>query len=141
MTALANDNLPAPNAHLREAVTTVAFSLTLTRNMVLVLDAVARGDRTASGAAVRMWVPTAWSLKRRGLVTHATDPDGWGTRLEQPDNMGRTRAMPEARPRDSVSGINHAYRLTRAGWLMHDLLAEAGLVDRVTARKQRRLVA
>lgn len=135
MSALANDNAPAPNGALREAVTASVFNLTLTRNMILVLDAVARGNRDGAGSADRLWVPTAWSLKRRGLVIHVTDPEGWGDPLDKPDGMGRLRAMPQ------LGDINSAYRLSRAGWFMHDLLAEAGLVERVVSRKQRRLVA
>jgi len=136
---MSNDNGVVPNPALREAATQCAFHINLTRNMVAVLNAVAHGTREVSGPAERVWVPTAWSLKRRGLVVHVTDPEGWGPDLPEPDGMGRTRGMCDHL--QAQLGINAAYRLTRAGWLTHDLLAEAGLVDRVTSRKQRRMVA
>lgn len=126
---MSNDNAEVPNPDLRRAATSAAFSLTLSRNQVGVLDAVAHGSRQITRGTVRsdsLWVPTAWQLKRLGLLMHCSDEGGW----KKPDER-----MP------TTHDITDYYRLTRAGWLMHDLLAEAGLVERVTARKLRSKVA
>ena len=71
-----------------------------------------------------MSVTACHGLERRGLLEHRHGP-----------NFVGAMTGPMGEP------ITHYYRLTRAGWLTHDLLAEAGMVARVESRAQRRLVA
>jgi hypothetical protein len=118
---VSNDNIQTPNPLLREASTSTAFNLTLSRYHVQVLDQLAHGECSRiDGRSI--WVPTAIGLGRRGLIEHRHNPNWLGDHK-------------------SAGRINDYYRLTRAGWLMHDLLAEAGLVQRVESRAQRKLVA
>lgn len=123
-----NDNQPVPNPTLRDHVTQIGFNLSLTRRMIGVLDEIAHNERDRNRASVWAyaghWVPGARSLGNRGLVKHCYAPSHSG-------------AMPPYGQRD----LTEHYRLTRAGWLIHDLLAEAGLVERVTKRKLRGLIA
>lgn len=120
-----NDNLEAPNNLFRQSVTGVAFALTLGHTHIAVLDEIAHSDRDRAKVKMRRnnFVGPAIGLGRRGLVEHRYNPPF----------VDAKRGLDEP--------ITNYYRLTKAGWLMHDLLAEAGMVDAVVDRKLRRLVA
>lgn len=120
---MTNDNEAVPNPALRRYATGQAFVLTLGHTHIAVLEAIAHGRRELVGR--NNWVGPARGLGMRGLVEHKHSPNFVG---KQHGEM--------AEP------ITNYYRLTRAGWLTLDLLAEAGLAETVPARsKQRRLVA
>ncbi len=120
-----NDNSEAPNTLFRQSVTGIAFSLTLGHTHIAVLDEIAHCDRDRASKQMRRnnFVGPAIGLCRRGLVEHRSNP---------PFAEGKSKLN---------EPITNYYRLTKAGWLMHDLLAEAGMVDAVVDRKLRRLVA
>lgn len=120
-----NDNLEAPNNLFRQSVTGIAFSLTLGHTHIAVLDEIAHSDRDRAKHKMRRnnFVSPAIGLCRRGLVEHRHNPPF----------VDAKRGLDEP--------ITNYYRLTKAGWLMHDLLAEAGMVDAVVDRKLRKLVA
>lgn len=123
---MSNDNAEIPNALFRQSVTGIAFALTLGHTHICVLDEIAHSDRDRSRAKMRRnnFVGPAIGLGRRGLVEHRHAPNWIGKEHGGVDEP-----------------ITNYYRLTRAGWLMHDLLAEAGMVSSVTERKLRKLVA
>lgn len=117
-----NDNQIIPNPNLRQHATDHAFIVTMRRSHISVLTAIAHGDRSlAVGKAGSLWVPAARQLGDRGLVEHRYSPD-WNGNIGSHDE-----------------NINAYYRLTKAGWHMHGLLLEAGMVMEVT--KKRKLVA
>lgn len=122
---MSNDNSEAPNALFRQSVTGIAFSLTLGHTHIAVLDEIAHSDRDRAKVKMRRnnFVGPAIGLGRRGLIEHRHNPPF----------VEKKRGFDEP--------ITNYYRLTKAGWLMHDLLAEAGMVDAVVDRKLRRLVA
>jgi hypothetical protein len=121
-----NDNQEIPNLILREAATSSAFLLQLSKTHIAALDMLAHDDRSRWPAGMRdLFITGVRGLIERGLVIHAVNPNHKGQRP----------------PHTSSDTLSDYYRLTRAGWLMHDLLAEAGMVDAVTSKKQRRLVA
>lgn len=113
-----NDDQPVPNPLLRRSATNTAFVLTLGHSHISVLDIIAHDERSRPSH----WVGPAHGLIRRGLVEHRCSPNWRGRGNEG----GRTSDF---------------YRLTRAGWLMHDLLAEAGMVSPVADKALRKLVA
>jgi len=114
-----NDNEPVPNVALREFATSHAFVMTLSRNQIACLDIIARND---TNIRFSRFVSASKELGCRGLVQH--------------------RYSPNFKGRDNSGGeLTDFYRLTRAGWLMHDILVEAGLVQAITERALRRLVA
>lgn len=121
---MTNDNQPVPNAMLREHATGFAFTLTMPKSAVWFLDAIAHGDRDRNRRLPCRFISGARACQDRGLIEHRHKPNWIG-------KGGGTFGEP----------ITNYYRLTRAGWLMHDLLAEAGLVDAVEDKKMRRLVA
>lgn len=120
-----NDDQPVPNPLLRAAATQIAFHLTLTRNQIAVLEAIAHNRReprqVQTQRADRLWVPICRNLGDKGLVEHR----------HMPNFVGDDSGWPKQ--------INNYYRLTRAGWLMLDLLVEAGMAEAPSTRK--RLVA
>jgi len=120
-----NDNAETPNPLFRQSVTGIAFSLTLGHTHIAVLDEIAHCDRDRARKQMRRnnFVGPAIGLCRRGLVEHRHNPPF----VNAKNNFDEP--------------ITNYYRLTKAGWLMHDLLAEAGMVDAVSDRKLRRLVA
>jgi hypothetical protein len=122
-----NDN--APNEKLREHVTGQAFAMTLSRSMVAMLDALARNARSREREPqIRNWISTGHSLEERGLIS-------WRGTPQEP--FARTRVE-----RGAIPPVSDRIRLTKAGWIMHDLLAEAGLVKAIDKRASvRRLVA
>lgn len=116
---MVNDNETAPNAALREFATSHAFVMTLTRNQIVALNIIATGQ---DDFRFSRFVSATKELGVRGLLEHRYSPDHNGKR-------------------NSGGPITDYYRLTRAGWLMHDLLAEAGLAKPVVERALRKLVA
>lgn len=126
---MTNDNREAPNPALAAAVTSTAFAITLSRNHIIVLNEIARSGSTAPakgiGLSRNIWVPLVGGVIRRGLVEHRHNPPFARSKVKSGEHWP----------------VTDFYRLTVAGWLMHDLLAEAGLVDRIEDRKLRRLVA
>lgn len=115
-----NDNQPIPNPAFRAAVTDTAFSFTLRKTHLSVLSIIAAGSRHDR---LPYWVPAVNGLIRRGLVRHKHSPGFTGARWT--DN----------------TPITEYFRLTKAGWLMFDLCVEAGLLEPVTSKSQRKLVA
>lgn len=122
--SVVNDNDMPPNPVLREHVTGFSFVLSMPRSAVASLDAIAHGEVNRNRNKLRYdnFVGGAKSCQSRGLLVHQYKPSFTGS-----DH--------------SAGSITDFYRLTKAGWLVHDLLAEAGLVEAVTARELRRLVA
>lgn len=119
-----NDNDLPPNPVLRDHVTGFSFVLSMPRSAVASLDAIAHGEVNRNRNRLRYdnFVGGAKSCQARGLMIHQHKPSFAGGDA-------------------STGNITDFYRLTKAGWLVYDLLAEAGLVEAVTARKLRRLVA
>lgn len=97
------------NARFASYVTQVAFNLSLSRNMVFVLDAIARGNLATSNmrqhGMIDTAVPSMRRLQERGLV-YAADPE-WPGRC----------------------------RLTEAGEHVHALLCIAGLATKPAANE------
>mgnify|MGYP000907586947 CR=1 FL=1 len=97
------------NARFASYVTQVAFTLSVSRNMVFVLDAIARGNLAGanmrSAGMIDTAVPSMRRLQERGLV-HATDPN-WPGRCQ----------------------------LTEAGKHVHALLVIAGLATKPVANE------
>lgn len=95
------------NARFASYVTQVAFNLSLSRNMVFVLDAIAHGQfatrNMRAAGMIDTAVPSMRRLQERGLV-YATDPE-WPGRCQ----------------------------LTEAGRHVHALLCIAGLATKPAA--------
>lgn len=120
-------NDDAPNQQLRDHVTGQAFAMTLSQPMILMLDMVARDTREFRGL-IRNFISTGLSLEARGLI----------------DWRGKGRKPFAVTPveQGQLPPCSDRIRLTRAGWIMHDLLAEAGLVKAIDRRSRlRRRVA
>jgi hypothetical protein len=117
-----NDNKEVPNSVLRDYVTDSSFVLTLSRNHINTLVTIAHNDRDHKSR--RDFVNPGNGLIRRGLVNHVSHAKK--TRTKQVPT-GRTN---ETRPvyRGSYNAeLNCYWRLTKAGWLVYDLLVEAGI--------------
>ena len=126
-----------PNEALFAYVTSSAFNLSLSRNMIAVLEEVAHNDH--GRARHRMdrnnFVGPSRCLQERGLLVHR------GKTVAVHGYSEPSFAELEGRSEYS-SGITAYYRLTRAGWLAFDLLAEAGMVEPLPAKSPlRKLVA
>lgn len=120
-----NDN--ANNPALREYVTGHAFAMTLSRSMISMLDALAHGARPPHGV-IRQWISTGHSLQERGLMEWRGVP--------------KPPFAKDPKGKDNLDPIANRMRLTRAGWIMHDLLGEAGLVKPIAKQSPlRRKVA
>jgi hypothetical protein len=111
-----NDNSGIPNQAFHNAVTGTTFVLTLAASHIKWLHRVATNYKSGFPRTERCDQAVGLQgLIRRGLVDHSREPfDG------QKDIRKRT--------------LNSHFRLTKAGWLALDLLAEAGLVDAVDRR-------
>lgn len=131
-----NDNVETPNPQLRDYATEGAFALTLSKTHMATLVAIANNDQSLAG---RNWLGALDGLKRRGLAYHAKD--WFGAKMV----VHRGMSYPEPKqlwgPYDRMdSPLTNICRLTRAGWLVYDLLAEAGMaraIDRRSALRKR----
>lgn len=119
-----NDNQTVPNVALREHVTGFAFTLTMPKSAVWFLDAIAHCDRNRNRRVPCRFISGAHACQDRGLIEHRHAPNWIGEKyvnMEEP--------------------ITNYYRLTKAGWLMHDLLAECGMVEAVSDKRLRKVIA
>lgn len=124
MISASNENPPTPNVALREHVTSGAFLLSLKKTHVWVLEAVAHDDRGRTGRRAGVsdhFITAVKALERRGLVEHRNSPN-----------------FVDKKFGGTADPLTHYYRLTRAGWLVFDLLAEAGMVESLPARSAKR---
>lgn len=102
--------MEAPNAALREHVTSHSFVLTLRKTHIKGLTIVAAGDRQAA-MLFGPFVTAMRQLGDRGLVQH-TPP------------VGMAKNIP----------FSQIYSLTKAGELTYGLLVEAGLAPPLSKR-------
>lgn len=121
-----NDNKQVPNGVLRDYVSDSSFVLTLSRNHISTLVTIAINDRDYN--KVRDFVSPGNGLIRRGLVNHA--------RLAKKSRVKQvpTGRINETAPRfrgSEYAELNCHWRLTKAGWLVYDLLVEAGMAPSV----------
>lgn len=126
-----------PNEALFAYVTSSTFNLSLSRHMIAVLEEVAHNDhgRARHRVARNHFVGPAVCLQERGLLLHR------GKNVASHGYSEKSFAEIEGKSKYS-SGITAYYRLTRAGWLAFDLLAEAGMVEPLPAKSPlRKLVA
>lgn len=123
-----NDNEKAPNPALRAHVTDHSFVLTLRKSHIWALEIIANDEPTPTRG---QWVGPAKGLEARGLIEHRGREPFAKAFYEGRDIYGGRR----------FKTSNH-WRLTRAGWAVYDLLAEAGMVRAMDRRAaKRRLVA
>jgi hypothetical protein len=122
-----NDNGNIPNPQLHSFVTGHSFVLTLAASHIKWLHRVATNYRNGFPRTERCDQAVGLQgLIRRGLVEHRA-------------NFG---FEPKHKRNWKCATLNSCFRLTRAGWITLDLLAEAGMVDAVDKRSpKRRLVA
>lgn len=122
---MSNDNAEVPNQPLREYATEGAFLLALTRRHIQLIQALALNDRSFASAH---WIGAMNGLTRRGLAYHACDFFGRkGDRYSEARRVWGAFGISDRK----LAGIA---RLTKAGWLVYDLLAEAGMVEVIDRR-------
>jgi len=126
-----NDNTDAPNRVLREYVTDSSFVLTLSRRHIATLIQIARNDRDHKYQ--RDFVNPGNGLLRRGLVGHCEHAPK--TRVKMVPTGRTNEWRPWFRGSDN-NDLNCFWRLTKAGWLVYDLLVEAGMAPAIKAEKR-----
>lgn len=121
---MTNDNGRIPNPQLHSFVTGHSFVLTLAASHIKWLHRVATNYRSPFPRNERCDQAVGLQgLIRRGLVEHRKDY-GFETDPKKRHAMNST--------------LNSCFRLTKAGWMVLDLLAEAGMVDAIDKRSSHR---
>lgn len=121
-----NDNKQVPNSMLRDYVSDSSFVLTLSRNHINTLVIIALNDRDHKH--VRDFVNPGNGLIRRGLVNHVVHAKK--SRTKQVPTGRRDETQPWFRGSQNAE-LNCYWRLTKAGWLVYDLLIEAGMAPAI----------
>ena len=126
-----NDNADIPNRILRDYVTDSSFVLSLSRRHIATLIAIALNDRDHKYC--RDFVNPGNGLIRRGLVGHCERAPKSRVKMIPTGRHNEWRPWFRGSANDD---LNCYWRLTKAGWLVYDLLAEAGMAPAIKAEKR-----